>query len=73
MSYSVYFEHRIGQASELLFECSISKKKICYQSRFNEITSFNKQFKSITNLSPKSNQKLYRGNNYVIRNNATHI
>ncbi len=45
-------EIRIGYACKLLIENKNSITAICYESGFNNISNFNRQFKAITGLSP---------------------
>lgn len=50
-------EIRVGQACKLLIENNLSIKQLCYESGFNNFTSFHKYFKIITGKSPLSYQK----------------
>lgn len=50
-------EIRVGQACKLLIENNLSIKQLCYESGFNNFTSFHKYFKLITGKSPLSYQK----------------
>lgn len=45
-------EIRVGYACKLILEQKYSMTTICYESGFNNISNFNRQFKSITSLSP---------------------
>ena len=45
-------EIRIGYACKLLIEEKYSITAICYESGFNNVSNFNRQFKTITGLSP---------------------
>jgi AraC-like DNA-binding protein len=45
-------EVRVGHACKLLIENNISIKQLCYESGFNNFTSFHKYFKMITGKSP---------------------
>jgi len=45
-------EVRIGYACKLLIENSKNISEVCYESGFNSISNFNKQFKLITQMSP---------------------
>lgn len=47
-------EIRIGYACRLLIENKQSITDICYESGFNNISNFNRQFKNITSLSPST-------------------
>jgi AraC-like DNA-binding protein len=55
-------EIRIGYACKLLIENKINISSACYESGFNNISNFNKQFRIIMNMSPsqyiKQHQKL---------------
>ena len=50
-------ELRVGHACKLLIENNLSIKQICYESGFNNFTSFYKYFKLITGKSPVGYQK----------------
>jgi AraC-like DNA-binding protein len=50
-------EIRVGHACKLLIENNLSIKQLCYESGFNNFTSFHKYFKLITGKSPLSYQK----------------
>ncbi len=50
-------EIRVGHACKLLIENNFSIKQLCYESGFNNFTSFHKYFKIITGKSPLSYQK----------------
>jgi len=50
-------EVRVGYACKLLIENNISIKQLCYESGFNNFTSFHKYFKMITGKSPLNYQK----------------
>jgi AraC-like DNA-binding protein len=52
-------ELRVGHACKLLIENSHCIKRLCYESGFNNFTSFHKYFKMITGKSPLSYQKEY--------------
>lgn len=52
-------EIRIGYACKLLMERGNSISSICYESGFNNISNFNRQFKSITGMSPTEYIKLH--------------
>lgn len=45
-------EIRIGHACKLLFDDHLSMTEICFQSGFNNLTNFNRNFKLYTKLSP---------------------
>ena len=44
---------RIGHACKLLTETDKHITEVCYESGFNSISNFNKQFKGVTELSPQ--------------------
>lgn len=50
-------EIRVGHACKLLIENKLSIKQLCYESGFNNFTSFHKYFKAITGKSPLTYQK----------------
>lgn len=52
-------EIRIGHATRLLIEANKTMKQVCYESGFNNSTSFHKVFKAITGKSPLSYQREY--------------
>lgn len=59
-SFSQYLnEIRIINACKLLIEGKLQITTICYQSGFNTITNFNRQFKSIMGVTPSEYQKQY--------------
>nr|WP_262914183.1 AraC family transcriptional regulator [Portibacter lacus] len=45
-------ELRVGYACKLLVEKKSSVSAICYESGFNNLSNFNKQFKKIMNMNP---------------------
>lgn len=53
-------EIRVGYACKLLVEEKYSVTQICYESGFNTVSNFNRQFKNLTNKSPLQYQKEYR-------------
>lgn len=55
-------ELRVGHACKLLIENNLSIKQICYESGFNNFTSFHKYFKVITGKSPLIYQKEFTAN-----------
>jgi len=55
-------ELRVGHACKLLIENNLSIKQLCYESGFNNFTSFHKYFKHITGKSPLSYQKEFMTN-----------
>lgn len=52
-------EIRVGYACKLLLEQKYSMTDICYESGFNNLSNFNRQFKSITKYSPTEYLKDY--------------
>jgi AraC-like DNA-binding protein len=50
-------EIRVGHACKLLIENNLSIKQLCYESGFNNFTSFHKFFKQIMGKSPLNYQK----------------
>lgn len=54
-------EIRVGHACKLLIENNLSIKQLCYESGFNNFTSFHKHFKLITSKSPLTYQKEFMG------------
>ncbi len=50
-------EIRVGHACKLLIENNLSIKQLCYESGFNNFTSFHKYFKLITSKSPLTYQR----------------
>jgi AraC-like DNA-binding protein len=56
-------EVRVGHACKLLIENNISIKQLCYESGFNNFTSFHKYFKMITGKSPLNYQR-----EFIVRN-----
>ncbi|MBI9073034.1 MAG: helix-turn-helix domain-containing protein [Melioribacteraceae bacterium] len=52
-------EMRIGYACNLLQEKKLTISEICYKSGFNNISNFNKHFKSITSKTPSEYQNNY--------------
>ncbi|MCK0144385.1 AraC family transcriptional regulator [Arenibacter sp. F26102] len=52
-------EIRIGYACKLLIENRNNITPVCYESGFNNISNFNRHFKSITGMSPSDYIKLH--------------
>ena len=50
-------EVRIGHACKLLFEDNYNILQICYESGFNNLSNFNRQFKKVINMSPVEYRK----------------
>tara|TARA_R110000868_G_scaffold157160_2_gene384294 strand:+ start:3406 stop:4272 length:867 start_codon:yes stop_codon:yes gene_type:complete len=55
-------EIRIGYACKLLIENKNNITPVCYESGFNNISNFNRHFKSITGMSPSDYIKLHTQN-----------
>lgn len=53
-------EIRIGHACKLLTEKKLNIIQACYESGFNTISNFNRQFKAITQYSPLAYKNMYR-------------
>ncbi|MCB0396018.1 MAG: helix-turn-helix domain-containing protein [Flavobacteriales bacterium] len=53
-------EIRIANACKMLTSSSMSISQICYQSGFNNVANFNRQFKRINNLTPSEYLKKFR-------------
>ncbi|MFL5811253.1 MAG: AraC family transcriptional regulator [Flavisolibacter sp.] len=56
-------ELRVGHACKLLIENNQCIKRLCYESGFNNFTSFHKYFKMITGKSPLTYQKEFTSMN----------
>lgn len=54
-------EVRIGHACKLLLEDKMNVTEICYACGFNNLSNFNRQFKSITNKTPLEYKKEFVG------------
>ena len=52
-------EVRVGYACKLLIEEKYNVSEICFESGFNNISNFNRQFKRVTNYSPTEYVKLH--------------
>jgi len=55
-------ELRVGHACKLLIENNQCIKRLCYESGFNNFSSFHKYFKTITGKSPLVYQKEFISN-----------
>lgn len=53
-------EIRIANACKLLHNTDLNISQICYESGFNNISNFNRQFKRITGITPMSYLKKYK-------------
>lgn len=52
-------EIRIGYACKLLIERNINIEQVCFDSGFNTLSNFNRQFKAVTHHSPLAYRKKY--------------
>jgi AraC-like DNA-binding protein len=52
-------EIRIGYACKMLIEQKMSVSQACYESGFHTLSNFNKQFKTITRMTPSAYKKEY--------------
>ncbi len=52
-------ELRVGYACKLLTEGKLNVTQVCYESGFNNLSNFNRQFRRITNYSPSEFQEQY--------------
>ncbi len=52
-------EIRIGHACKLLIEQKMNASQACYQSGFQTLSNFNRQFKALTKRTPRAYQKAY--------------
>lgn len=52
-------EVRIGHACKLLIDNNLSVSQICYESGFNHVSNFNRQFRKIKKMTPSEFQKKY--------------
>lgn len=55
-------EVRIGYACRLLTERKLNIATICYESGFNNISNFNRQFRAYVHMSPTQYRATYRDN-----------
>ncbi|WP_020530078.1 AraC family transcriptional regulator [Flexithrix dorotheae] len=53
-------EIRVGNACKLLIEDKLHISQICYESGFNNLSNFNRQFKKITGKSPLAYKKQHQ-------------
>ncbi|HKK45039.1 MAG TPA: AraC family transcriptional regulator [Balneolaceae bacterium] len=53
-------EVRISQACKLLRNSDLNISQICYESGYNNVSNFNRQFKKLTGTTPKSYSKKYK-------------
>lgn len=52
-------EVRIGHACKLLIENNLNVAQICFESGFNHLSHFNRQFKKLKGMTPSEFQKRY--------------
>jgi len=52
-------EVMVANARRLLIKTDLNVSQICYESGFNNVSNFNRQFKRITGLTPKAYLKKY--------------
>lgn len=52
-------EVRIGHSCKLLIENKLSVSQICYESGFNHLSNFNKQFKKMKGMTPSQFQEKF--------------
>lgn len=52
-------ELRVGQACKLILQRKLSISQLCYESGFNNISNFNRNFKKITKFTPKEYLKAF--------------
>lgn len=57
--YSLVIEYRIAHACKLLKEKNLSIGEICFESGYDNIAIFNRQFKSLTGTSPLNYKKSF--------------
>ena len=51
---------RVGYACKLVLENKMDMKQVCYESGFNNFSSFHKSFKMVTGKTPKDYQQSHR-------------
>ena len=57
-------EVRIGHACKLLIERDLNITQVCFESGFNHLSNFNRQFKKIKKITPSEFQKQYMECNF---------
>jgi AraC-like DNA-binding protein len=60
-------EIRIGYSCKLLIEKKMSISQVCYESGFNTLSNFNRQFKAVTHYNPLEYRKKYMESPYALR------
>jgi len=53
-------EFRVGKACELLINGKLSISEVCFETGFNSLTSFNRVFKDIKNVTPRDFKRKYQ-------------
>ena len=59
-------EIRIGKATRQLVDTTMSVAEICYSCGFNNVSNFNRIFKSRKNLTPKEFREIYKRNKSMV-------
>jgi AraC-like DNA-binding protein len=57
-------EVRVGNACKLLIENKYSISQVCFQTGFNYLSNFNRQFKKIKGITPSEFQRNYKNNKF---------
>ncbi len=52
-------EIRVGFACKLLMEKNVTISRVCYESGFNNISNFNRQFRNVMGMSPSDYRKVH--------------
>jgi len=66
-------EIRIGHACKLLIEDKFNVKQICYESGFNNFSSFHTAFKTVTNKTPLNYQRNFLPKSTEIKSNIHRV
>ena len=59
-------DFRVGSAARALVDTGQNVSEICYASGFNNLSNFNRMFKSCKGVSPKDFRKLYKKTKVVV-------
>jgi AraC-like DNA-binding protein len=59
-------EVRINNACKLLVDTENSINEICYNSGFNTLTNFNKQFHKVKKMTPSHYRKVFQNNSVIL-------
>lgn len=59
-------EIRLRHACKLLIEGELQISTICYQSGFNTITNFNRQFKTLMGVTPSNYMERYKNTTELV-------